>query len=456
MECPICFERYTRPISLACGHTYCEAHLDEMSGCAMRCAAPAGAIPPRGERHVNIAIQQLVRSRRISGSEAASAALSSVLSGVEPFHRGRHSAVYRCEYQHRSVAIKQLADSPQRALRLAAFTEIGAIVHNLQGFVRTISVLPPPMGCIITPWCEHGDLRRALDRWGAPPMRIVKSMLICIATTLGQLHAQGIVHGDLRASHLLLQGGPTITDDAASSTDDAASLWKELNGLRWPLMLVPFALQPTPNDGYALAPEVTLAGRLGPRADSWGWAAVAHEILSACSSIDGVGAETVLGMAEEEEEYAGAACRELNGLTQRCFNTDSRQRPSMATIIDEVRRLPTLRVSVHDAENTLYLHVAHDATVFDLMATIVGAAESEGRSGGRSVDITDFRLLRIFRRDEPGEAVLMSERVLLQERDRDRCTEFQQMWVDSVQRSRSRSLSWIIVNDDDDDDDNAK
>jgi len=62
MECSICYEPFTRPITLACGHTFCEEHLDAMphNRCAMRCALPLGSIPPRGERSVNIDMQNAV------------------------------------------------------------------------------------------------------------------------------------------------------------------------------------------------------------------------------------------------------------------------------------------------------------------------------------------------------------------------------------------------------------
>jgi ubiquitin len=58
LQCSVCLEVFFRPVTLACGHTFCRDHLADLAHCAMRC--PNGAVPPEASQHVNVALQAVI------------------------------------------------------------------------------------------------------------------------------------------------------------------------------------------------------------------------------------------------------------------------------------------------------------------------------------------------------------------------------------------------------------
>ncbi|HEX5580059.1 MAG TPA: serine/threonine-protein kinase [Gemmatimonadaceae bacterium] len=122
----------------------------------------------------------------------------------------------------------------------------------------------------VTPWVAGGTLRDRL-RSGAPLSTAeVRRVLGELATALAHVHAQGVVHGDLKPENVLLQHGRAILADFGAAR--LARLAAPTSG-------------PTPSPAMGtplyMSPEQAAGDpHLGPRSDVYSFGVLAFELLT--------------------------------------------------------------------------------------------------------------------------------------------------------------------------------
>lgn len=202
---------------------------------------------------------------------------------VELLGRGGQGQVARAlDHQHDRVIVLKLRAVPDPASRRALLAEAGILLslrpHENLPMVRE-DFFWRDRYVLVMDWVDGADLGRVLVDTGAPglPVGSVLDWLGQAADALGHLHAQGIVHGDVKPANLVVtrEGRLVLVDfgisrhfhrthDSGPSVGDA--------GLGGP----DGVSSGTP--GYA-APE-RHDGHLGPAADVYGLAATAVALLS--------------------------------------------------------------------------------------------------------------------------------------------------------------------------------
>uniref|UniRef100_A0A453SI11 non-specific serine/threonine protein kinase n=1 Tax=Aegilops tauschii subsp. strangulata TaxID=200361 RepID=A0A453SI11_AEGTS len=130
------------------------------------------------------------------------------------FAAGANSRIYRGIYKQRAVAVKMVRiperDEARRAVLEDQFNSEVAFLSRLyhpnivQQFIAACK--KPPVYCIITEYMSQGTLRMYLnkkDPYSLSPETILK-LALDISRGMEYLHAQGVMHRDLKSQNLLL------------------------------------------------------------------------------------------------------------------------------------------------------------------------------------------------------------------------------------------------------------
>ena len=143
---------------------------------------------------------------------------------------------------------------------------------------------------IVMPLADGGDLEERVRSWRAtaePTADDLYQLASMLSRAIGALHAQGVVHRDVKPSNLLLFG----SDDSQSATSQADSRTPgRLIGVNETLLLgdLGFAKRVADDSGLTLGvgtpgfvpPEQRKPGRVDNRADIWAASAVLHWFLT--------------------------------------------------------------------------------------------------------------------------------------------------------------------------------
>ena len=267
--CGICFEPFVRPVTLACGHTFCEAHLDAMVACAL---CRADSVPARGERHVNTVLQAMLA--RIHADLGAKRIVdpSDVELG-DLVQRGMGGAVYVGTYRGEAVAVKQLNVAAGTAAFTAAQLREIYLVRELTHpcILKVIGTCPPPDAYILTPWCANGDLATMIAATGVMPMTLSMKVLTNIQGAVSFLHGQNIMHRDLKPSNVMM-----LCDAGSIATTEHVVALADFGIARPASDATMTGAVGTP--AYT-APEVLRAERYGKPADVWSFGMIMYEVL---------------------------------------------------------------------------------------------------------------------------------------------------------------------------------
>ncbi|KAF9469341.1 kinase-like domain-containing protein [Collybia nuda] len=151
----------------------------------------------------------------------------------QPVSGGGFADIYRARYQGQEVALKHLRvrqDQDSHRIR-RAFGREALVWQQLKHpsvltFLGIDSEIFPSSLCMVSPWMKHGtilDLRAV----NGPSNINIERRLIEIAGGLEYLHAEGVIHGDLRGANILVDNdwhavlsdfGLTVFGDATAAT----------------------------------------------------------------------------------------------------------------------------------------------------------------------------------------------------------------------------------------------
>ncbi|XP_031100004.1 serine/threonine/tyrosine-protein kinase HT1-like [Ipomoea triloba] len=263
------------------------------------------------------------------GGEEWSADMSQLYIGNK-FASGRHSRIYRGIYKQRDVAIK-LISQPEEDGDLAAFlekqftSEVALLLRlkhpNIITFIAACK--KPPVFCIITEYLPGGSLRKYLHQQEpySVPLNLVLKLALDIARGMQYLHAQGILHRDLKSENLLLDEDMCVkvADFGISCLESQCGSAKGFTGTyRW------------------MAPEMIKEKHHTKKVDVYSFGIVLWELLTALTPFDNM----------TPEQAAFAVCQKnarpplpsecpkaFQKLVNRCWASNPQKRPHFETIV---------------------------------------------------------------------------------------------------------------------------
>ncbi|KAH7329862.1 kinase-like domain-containing protein [Rhizoctonia solani] len=193
---------------------------------------------------------------------------------------------------------------------------------------------------IVSPWMENGNLRQYLFKH-SPSQAEQMKLVIQIADGVAYLHDKGMVHGDLKATNILVSadgvpklndfGGPTLRECSLkpASTTVGADI-----SLRW------------------MAPELLSdGGILTCGTDIWAWAMTVLEIFTGSVPYAGLHDTAVCRkimsrmLPERPEKHIPTGDEQADLLWQmlnQCWASDPLRRPAAVTIRDKLREIDSM------------------------------------------------------------------------------------------------------------------
>lgn len=246
------------------------------------------------------------------------------------FASGRHSRIYRGVYKQRDVAIKLISqpeeDGDLAALLEKQFTSEVALLFRLRhpNIISFIAACKkPPVFCIITEYYPGGSLRKFLHQQEpySVPLNLVLKLALDIARGMQYLHAQGILHRDLKSENLLLDEDMCVkvADFGISCLESQCGSAKGFTGTyRW------------------MAPEMIKEKHHTKKVDVYSFGIVLWELLTALTPFDDM----------TPEQAAFAVCQKnarpplpsscpapLRHLIHRCWSSNPDKRPHFDEIV---------------------------------------------------------------------------------------------------------------------------
>jgi hypothetical protein len=191
---------------------------------------------------------------------------------------GSRAVVYRAEDRARGgpVALKvlydELRDDAAFMARLRARVRAASVLDH-PGLERVLGLVEEPRSstCLVTELLVGDDLSARLDRTGPMPTARALSLILEITCALEAVHAGGMVHGEVRASKVVLVRAEDEDED---------------EDVREHAKLRDVVLHPCPDEALSLAalttasPERCLGDPPEPRSDVYSAGALLYELLT--------------------------------------------------------------------------------------------------------------------------------------------------------------------------------
>ncbi|XP_055827890.1 serine/threonine/tyrosine-protein kinase HT1-like [Solanum dulcamara] len=246
------------------------------------------------------------------------------------FASGRHSRIYRGIYKHREVAIK-LISQPEEDGDLATFlekqftSEVALLLRlkhpNIITFIAACK--KPPVFCIITEYLPGGSLRKYLHQQEpySVPLNLVLKLALDIAHGMQYLHAEGILHRDLKSENLLLDEDMCVkvADFGISCLESQCGSAKGFTGTyRW------------------MAPEMIKEKNHTKKVDVYSFGIVLWELLTALTPFDDMTPEQAAFAVCQKKARPPipAACpAAIRKLIKQCWANNPRKRPHFEEIV---------------------------------------------------------------------------------------------------------------------------
>ncbi|KAH7528476.1 hypothetical protein FEM48_Zijuj05G0076300 [Ziziphus jujuba var. spinosa] len=263
------------------------------------------------------------------GEEQWSADMSQLFIGFK-FASGRHSRIYRGIYKQRDVAIK-LISQPEEDENLASLLEKQfisevALLFRLQhpNIITFIAACKkPPVFCIITEYLAGGSLRKYLHHQEphSVPLELVLKLALDIARGMQYLHAQGILHRDLKSENLLLGEDMCVkvADFGISCLESQCGSAKGFTGTyRW------------------MAPEMIKEKHHTKKVDVYSFGIVLWELLTALTPFENMTPEQAAFAVSQKNArppLPSACPRAISHLINRCWSSNPDKRPHFDEIV---------------------------------------------------------------------------------------------------------------------------
>ncbi|WIA35332.1 hypothetical protein OEZ86_003786 [Tetradesmus obliquus] len=207
---------------------------------------------------------------------------------------------------------------------------------------------------LVMEYCDQGTLRDALDNGMLLRGRDSSSSSRCmhpglalglaqdIAAALLHLHAEGVVHGDLKAANVLLTRGG----------EDCGGLWASCLGFRVTAKVADFglALQLDPSDTHAtmaargtpthMSPELFLSGHVSKASDVYAFGILLFEMLTGQRAYAGVPIPLLphevarQGLRPAWPANLPPGCRDLQRLAEACWVQQPQDRPCLQEVFE--------------------------------------------------------------------------------------------------------------------------
>jgi hypothetical protein len=172
---------------------------------------------------------------------------------------------------------------------------------------------------LATEYVPGPTLAAAVARFGAMPPGAVRHLAAGLAAAVADVHAQGVLHRDLKPNNVVLSpSGPRLIDFGIARTGDQTALTRTGNAVGTP--------------GY-LAPEIVRGGAASPAADVFALGAMLAYAATGRPPF-GVGdPHAIMFRSVEDPVDTEGVEPELAGLIAGCTAKDPAARPSAADVL---------------------------------------------------------------------------------------------------------------------------
>uniref|UniRef100_A0A0E0LDS7 Protein kinase domain-containing protein n=1 Tax=Oryza punctata TaxID=4537 RepID=A0A0E0LDS7_ORYPU len=277
------------------------------------------------------------------------------------FASGANSRIYRGIYKQRAVAVKMVRiperDEARRAVLEDQFNSEVAFLSRLYhpNIVQVTlisssqSFLPqrfmsykcssggeqfiaackkPPVYCIITEYMSQGTLRMYLNK--KDPYSLSSETILKLALDISRgmeyLHAQGVIHRDLKSQNLLLNDEMRVkvADFGTSCLETACQATKGNKGTyRW------------------MAPEMTKEKPYTRKVDVYSFGIVLWELTTCLLPFQGMTPVQAAYAASEKNlrpPLSSSCSPVLNNLIKRCWSANPARRPEFSYIVSVLEK----------------------------------------------------------------------------------------------------------------------
>ncbi|KAG2613028.1 hypothetical protein PVAP13_4KG332500 [Panicum virgatum] len=237
------------------------------------------------------------------------------------FASGANSRIYRGIYRQRAVAVKMVRIPERDEARRAVLED----QFNSE-FIAACK--KPPVYCIITEYMSQGTLRMYLnkkDPYSLSPETILK-LALDISRGMEYLHAQGVIHRDLKSQNLLLNDEMRVkvADFGTSCLETRCQATKGNKGTyRW------------------MAPEMTKEKPYTRKVDVYSFGIVLWELTTCLLPFQGMTPVQAAYAASEKNlrPPLSTSCPPvLNNLIKRCWSANPARRPEFSYIVSVLEK----------------------------------------------------------------------------------------------------------------------
>jgi tRNA A-37 threonylcarbamoyl transferase component Bud32 len=249
---------------------------------------------------------------------------------------GSFGKVYIGRWREQEVAIKMVEGELTESEQNLFIREVGLMEQLRSDYVVPLYAVcnEPGRACLVMKYMQQGSLRILLDKKGPLLTDGEKHQIILdMALGLYYLHSQNILHRDFKSENVLLDkmGGARISDFGLSKlmSSSVASLGERTPDLQW--FAPEVFLSPNNNEVFTQASDV------------YSFGVVMWEVLTGKRPYANLSIQQVASRLSKwnHEKIPDSAAKIYQDLLQACWSKDRHSRPSMLSVIRQLRTYGT-------------------------------------------------------------------------------------------------------------------